>query len=246
MIDINELRDRAATFGSDYLTDEEWVEVIDRLEAAESDGLEQARLLGMSCEREAALLSKLEAAEKAVTEAYQRGYKTGQEEIGKERDALRVEVERLTECLHRANAQAEHFEREWYLRGEEVDALCAELEALKNQEPVAWMNSRNGFICKENKNPDYNLPLYARPIPAQSVPEGYHRCAQFKKENDELRAKIEAMERQEPVAWLHESRRDSDVVTNAVKHVWGKAAVGSMAAYSIPLYTLPGAKGDKK
>lgn len=33
MIDINELRDRAATFGSDYLTDEEWVEVIDRLEA---------------------------------------------------------------------------------------------------------------------------------------------------------------------------------------------------------------------
>ena len=35
MIDLNELRDRAATFGSDYLTDEEWVEVIDRLEAAE-------------------------------------------------------------------------------------------------------------------------------------------------------------------------------------------------------------------
>jgi hypothetical protein len=62
------------------------------------------------------------------------------------------------------------------------------------------MNSRNGFICKENKNPDYNLPLYARPIPAQSVPEGYHRCAQFKKENDELRAKIEDMEKQEPVA----------------------------------------------
>ena len=65
-------------------------------------------------------------------------------------------------------------------------------------------------------------------------------------ENDELRAKIEAMERQEPVAWLHESRRDSDVVTSAVKHVWGKAAVGSMAAYSIPLYALPGAKGEEK
>ena len=57
-----------------------------------------------------------------------------------------------------------------------------------------------------------------------------------------LRAKIEAMEKQEPVAWLHESRRDSDVVTSAVKHVWGKAAVGSMAAYSIPLYTSPGAQ----
>lgn len=61
-------------------------------------------------------------------------------------------------------------------------------------------------------------------------------------ERDALRAKIEAMERQEPVAWLHETRRDSDVVTDAVKHVWGKAAVGSMAAYSIPLYLAPGAQ----
>ena len=50
------------------------------------------------------------------------------------------------------------------------------------------------------------------------------------------------MEKQEPIAWLHETRRDSDVVTDAVKHVWGKTAVGSMAAYSIPLYTLPGAQ----
>ena len=63
-------------------------------------------------------------------------------------------------------------------------------------------------------------------------------------ERDALRAKIEAMERQEPVAWLHESRRDSDVVTSAVKHVWGKVAVGSLAAYSIPLYLAPGAKGE--
>ena len=61
---------------------------------------------------------------------------------------------------------------------------------------------------------------------------------------DDLRAKIEAMEKQEPVAWMHETRRDSDVVTDAVKHVWGKVAVGSMAAYSIPLYVLPGAKGE--
>lgn len=63
-------------------------------------------------------------------------------------------------------------------------------------------------------------------------------------ERDALRAKIEQMERQEPVAWLHETRRDSDVVTDAVKHVWGRVAVGSMAAYSIPLYTLPGAQGE--
>ena len=68
------------------------------------------------------------------------------------------------------------------------------------------------------------------------------------KERDALRAKIKQMEKQEPVAWMHETRRDSDVVTDAVKHVWGKVAVGSMAAYSIPLYTLPGAQtqGEEK
>lgn len=57
-----------------------------------------------------------------------------------------------------------------------------------------------------------------------------------------LRAKIETVERQEPIAWMHETRRDSDVVTSAVKHVWGKVAVGSLAAYSIPLYLAPGAQ----
>ena len=65
-------------------------------------------------------------------------------------------------------------------------------------------------------------------------------------ERDDLRAKIEAMEQQEPVAWLHESRRDSDVVADAVKHVWGKSVVGALAAYSIPLYLAPGAKGEEK
>jgi len=32
-----------------------------------------------------------------------------------------AEIARLTGCLERANAQAEHFEREWYLRGEVLD-----------------------------------------------------------------------------------------------------------------------------
>ena len=79
------------------------------------------------------------------------------------------------------------------------------------------------------------------------------QIAALEKERDALRAELDALkawkeeaEKQEPVAWLHESRRDSDVVTSAVKHVWGKVAVGSMAAYSIPLYALPGAKGEEK
>ena len=61
------------------------IELLDRLESAESDCLEQARLNGMGASREAAPMAKLEAAEK-------------------ERDALR-----------------------------------ASIEAMEQQEPVAWM-----------------------------------------------------------------------------------------------------------
>lgn len=39
------------------------------------------------------------------------------------------------------------------------------------------------------------------------------------------------------VAWLHEVRRDSDVITDQVKHLWGRVpvAVGKEAHYTIPL-----------
>ena len=36
---------------------------------------------------------------------------------------LERENKRLTEALLKANAQAEHFEREWYLRGDEIERL---------------------------------------------------------------------------------------------------------------------------
>lgn len=36
---------------------------------------------------------------------------------------LERENKRLTKCLLKANAQAEHFEREWYLRGDEIERL---------------------------------------------------------------------------------------------------------------------------
>ena len=49
---------------------------------------------------------------------------------------------------------------------------------------------------------------------------------------------------QGPEAWLHRDRPESDVVTTKVKHVWGKAAVGSLALYDIPLYRLP--EGEKE
>lgn len=37
-------------------------------------------------------------------------------------------VERLTAALAGANAQAEHFEREWYLRGDEIERLKEQYE----------------------------------------------------------------------------------------------------------------------
>lgn len=41
-----------------------------------------------------------------------------------------------------------------------------------------------------------------------------------------------------PVAWLHAIRSDSDVITDAVKHLWGQVrqAVGKESQYTIPLY----------
>ena len=41
-----------------------------------------------------------------------------------------------------------------------ITALRAALDQPK-PEPVAWMNHRNGFIVKENRNRDYNVPLFA-------------------------------------------------------------------------------------
>lgn len=50
-------------------------------------------------------------------------------------EALEAENSRLTTCLTKANEQAEHFEREWYLRGDKIEAL--EADAARYQ----WLRS---------------------------------------------------------------------------------------------------------
>ncbi len=94
------------------------VEMIDRLEEAESDALEQARLNGMGSEREAALIARLEAAEK-------------------ERDALRFEIKvreaqrkRIEGERHNANVALAG----WVL---EAERLRAKIEQMERQEPIA-------------------------------------------------------------------------------------------------------------
>ena len=176
MIDTKELRRLLEEDGKNNIDLDEIHELLDRLETAESEVLEQARLNGMGSEREATLMAKLEAAEKDV--------------------ALKEEViDSLAAVVKRLNAQCDAAEKEREMDEERIADLMADLNRVGH-------------------------------------------------EIDALRAKITEMEKQEPVAWMHETRRDSDVVTDAVKHVWGKVAVGSMAAYSIPLYALPGAKGE--
>jgi hypothetical protein len=65
-------------------------------------------------------LAKQEQGEPVVKESF-----TTEQEQG--------EIERLTDALKKANAQAEHFEREWYLRGDELEELKQE-----QGEPVGW------------------------------------------------------------------------------------------------------------
>ena len=70
-------------------------------------------------------------------------------DVKAERDKL---LEEVAELLDRLEAVEK-----------ERDEMRARIEAMENQEPVAWISSRNGSIVKENKNPDYNLPLIHAP-----------------------------------------------------------------------------------
>ena len=68
---------------------------------------------------------------------------------------------------------------------------------------------------------------------SNDVAMAYHRCDEFKKEVAALRARIEQMERQEPVAWMDRN----GTLYNTVSHV---------RASDKPLYLAPGAKGEEK
>ena len=84
------------------------------------------------------LAAKLEAAEKAVTEAYQRGYATGQEEIEKRCDVLRdrLALESQENGALRESVDRACEERDWNAERledaiEELTALRAEVESWK-------------------------------------------------------------------------------------------------------------------
>ena len=168
--------------------------LIDRLEAAESDGLEQARLNGIGAEKELALMAKLEAAEK-------------------ERDFAKAEIARLHDDIHELTDERDTYKaayNEWIAKTE-------------------WVQDE----------------LTRSKLPAKYL--GMHRADVIKTEIDSLRARIEAMEKQEPVGVLHvgsyygEELQDWEFEANQCAcDKLNEAYVRN--PMSLPLYALPGAQ----
>ena len=116
------------------------VEMIDRLEAAEADALEQARLNGMGSEREAALMAKLESAEKERT-------------IDEQRIAdLMAELNRVGQENEELHARIEAMEKQ--------KPVCvttkAHLAAMEN-EAVRYIVGRDPVFSTRGEN---DVPLY--------------------------------------------------------------------------------------
>ena len=96
MIDTKELR---------KLAQAAITELLDRIEASESECLEQARLNGMGSEREAALIAKLEAAEK------ERDWNAERlEDAIEELTALRAKIEAMENQEPAAEWVENHFD----------------------------------------------------------------------------------------------------------------------------------------
>ena len=170
MIDINELR-RLALDGDFYATSES----LDRLEESESDCLEQARLNGMGSEREAALMAKLEAAEKDI--AVKEEVIDSLAAVVKRPDAQCDAAEReRDECNRRRLEAADHFAAQTALMKKKYDDLRAELDALKSREGEVvyrWLALDYSGFCYGSNPPD-NLPnrcnLKAFYAPAEVAP----------------------------------------------------------------------------
>ena len=187
--------------------------LLDRLEAAESECLEQARLNGMGAEREAALLAKLEAAEKDIAI---------KEEVI---DSLAAVIKRLdAQCDAAEKSDAESIAMYRKAR-DERDALRAENAALVDDMNLLRNNNtalRSKIEAAENDDAHQK----ALAASALRVAEGWERkCG-------ELRAKIEAMERQEPVGKF---------IRHPSNGLWEQDGYGDNPD-ARPLYALPGAQ----
>ena len=117
------------------------IELLDRLEAAENDALEQARLNGIGAEKELALMAKLEAAAKERDT-----YKAAYNEWIAKTEWVQDEITRgklPAKCLgmHRADgikAEIDALRAALQHETDCVEAAKAEIAAMKQQEPAAF------------------------------------------------------------------------------------------------------------
>ena len=155
MIDTKELRllvqDYRLAGSPVFIQAADMNEILDRLEASESECLEQARLNGMGSEREAALMAKLEAAEKSDAESLAM-YRKARDE----RDALRAALRHEADCVEAAKA--------------EIEALRAKITEMEQQEPVSWADAFGEPFRQKSEIDGVASPLYALPG-AQNVPD---------------------------------------------------------------------------
>ena len=144
----------------------EWRALSDRLEAAESECLEQARLNGMGGEREAALMAKLEAAEKdiAVKEEVIDSLAAVVKRLDAQCDAAERERD---ECNRRRLEAADHFAAQTALMKQKYDDLRAKITEMEKQEPECEVVGQVHDVLYEVRTLKYYLPagtkLYALP-----------------------------------------------------------------------------------
>ena len=171
--------------------------LIDRLEAAESDGLEQARLNGIGAEKELALMAKLEAADKEC------------DALKNRLSVVYQELESRREALGRVCAERYDLLAQIISDNNEILTLRTKIEAihslLDNHESKIIRNAKDGY--PEGREPE-ELTLFERVTALCKYASDWKRWCK------EAEAKIEAMEKQEPVAeWLplnsgEDTRRD--------------------------------------
>lgn len=145
-------------------------EILDRLEAAEADALEQSRLNGVGSEREAALLAKLEAAEKERDDVAQQLVQSevGKREISEAHDALQVEVGKLKDLEVSRCVKINGYIVDNARLAEEVVRLQAKIAEMEKQEPVAeWIENRfhqyPQLVWNEKYRVDIGDKLYTLP-----------------------------------------------------------------------------------
>lgn len=79
-------------------------------------------------------------------------------------EKLRAEKDRLTTCLEKASASAEHFERKCHLRGNEIDTLRAQLaEAQRDADRLDWIIEHRAYVVSDPDCCDGYWLNYARP-----------------------------------------------------------------------------------